>query len=320
MKLLINIIRYIVATVFIFSGFVKLVDPLGTVYKLEEYFDLYVLDMEYLMPYSLIIALFLIFSELMLGLLLAIGCQIRLTLTSILIITTLFLFLTGYSAIYDKVTDCGCFGDAIKLNAWETFYKNIGLMVFIILLIIKRNSLYSPFSNFIMRWIWRPFLLVFIKIAYTSLSHLPIIDFRPFAIGNYLPSKMEEKQGEDFAEIHDFYLENDNGDFTEQVLEQDKVMLLFSKNIEEIKVKYLEKMSAYIDNQQQKGYKTYWVTCSSESIVEQIKADHNINIEVFYVDQIAIKTAIRANPGVMKLEKGVVTYKKHFKDAVKQKD
>ena len=131
MKILVQIARIIVGVLFIFSGFVKLVDPIGSQYKFEEYFSEGVLNLEFLIPYALPFAVFLIISEIVLGFALLVGWKAKFTVGSLKIMILVFLFLTWYSAYYDKVTDCGCFGDAIKLKPWETFYKDVILTLLI---------------------------------------------------------------------------------------------------------------------------------------------------------------------------------------------
>ena len=125
MKIVTFIARLLVAATFIFSGFVKLVDPLGSAYKFVDYFSADVLNLEFLIPYALPFSILLIVTEIMLGVMLLIGFKSKFTAWSLFLMTLLFLFLTWYSAYYDKVTDCGCFGDAIKLTPWETFNKNV---------------------------------------------------------------------------------------------------------------------------------------------------------------------------------------------------
>ena len=124
MRFIKQIPRLLVAITFLFSGFVKLVDPLGTSYKLTEYFTEDVLDLPFLIPYALPIAIFLILFEIVLGVMLLVGYLPKVTTWSLVGIMLLFLFLTWYSAYFDKVTDCGCFGDALKMSPWKTFYKN----------------------------------------------------------------------------------------------------------------------------------------------------------------------------------------------------
>ena len=118
LKLLTHISRVLVGLLFIYSGFVKLVDPIGSQYKFQEYFSEGVLNMEFLIPYTLPFAILLIISELVFGVMLLVGYKPKLTLWSIFSLNLVFLFLTWYSYTYNKVTDCGCFGDALKLSTW----------------------------------------------------------------------------------------------------------------------------------------------------------------------------------------------------------
>ena len=137
MKIIVQICRFFVAFTFIFSGFVKLIDPLGSAYKFQEYFGADVLNLEFLIPYALPFSILLILAEIMLGVMLLVGYLPKFTAWSLLLLITVFLFLTWYSAYYNKVTDCGCFGDAVKLSTWGTFYKNVVFVVLILVLVWK---------------------------------------------------------------------------------------------------------------------------------------------------------------------------------------
>ena len=150
LKILTHISRVLVGILFIYSGFVKLVDPTGSAYKFTDYFNEGVLDMEFLIPYAMPLAILLVVAEFVLGIMLLVGFKPKLAVWSIFSLTTIFLFLTWYSYTYDKVTDCGCFGDALKISPKATFYKNVIFMVFIIILILGLKyikPLISPFSS-----------------------------------------------------------------------------------------------------------------------------------------------------------------------------
>ncbi|MDO9261655.1 MAG: DoxX family membrane protein, partial [Flavobacteriaceae bacterium] len=112
MKYLVQLIRILVGFSFVSSGFLKMIDPLGTSYKMEEYFSASVLNLEFLVPYALIIGIFLILIETVLGFFLMIGFKTKWTIWGLFLMIFLFLFLTWYSAYFNKVNDCGCFGDA----------------------------------------------------------------------------------------------------------------------------------------------------------------------------------------------------------------
>lgn len=183
MRLIVGFSRVFVGVLFIISGFIKLNDPLGFSFKLEEYFSQGVLDLPFLLPYALAISLFVVIFEVLLGVLLLLGFQKRFTLWALLLMIVFFTFLTFYSAYFNKVTDCGCFGDAVKLTPWESFTKDIVLLVLIVILVIGKEYIRPLFYPRIMR-ATALFSLVFcVFYGYFVLNHLPQIDFRPYKIG-----------------------------------------------------------------------------------------------------------------------------------------
>jgi len=134
MKYLVHISRVLVGVLFIISGLIKLNDPLGFSYKLQEYFSADVLNIPFLEPYALAISVLVVVFEVVLGVFLLIGYKPKLTVWSLLLMIVFFTFLTFYSAYFDKVKDCGCFGDALKLTPWESFTKDIILLFFVLIL------------------------------------------------------------------------------------------------------------------------------------------------------------------------------------------
>ena len=212
MNILTHIARLLVAVTFIFSGFVKLVDPLGSAYKFEEYFGADVLNLEFLIPYALQFSVLLILAEIMLGVMLLVGYKAKLTVWSLFLITLLFLFLTWYSAYYDKVTDCGCFGDAVKLTPWETFYKNVILIVLVLYLLIRVYDIQPVSSEILAKRVSLVSLILFIGIVFYVLRYLPIIDFRPYAIGKNIPEGMLIPKGAEQPVYEDTWIYNVNGE------------------------------------------------------------------------------------------------------------
>tara|TARA_R110000868_G_scaffold379928_1_gene645891 strand:+ start:5176 stop:6273 length:1098 start_codon:yes stop_codon:yes gene_type:complete len=191
MKYIVTLCRIFVGVLFIISGFIKLNDPVGFSFKLEEYFSPGVLDLEFLMPYALGISIFVVILEVLLGVMLLIGFRTKITLWSLLLMIVFFTFLTFYSAYFNKVTDCGCFGDAIKLTPWESFTKDVILLVLIIVLFLGAKYIKSPIGNRSQRFLVGLSLLVSAIFAYYVLHHLPAIDFRPYKIG----ANIEEGMG-----------------------------------------------------------------------------------------------------------------------------
>jgi len=138
--------RIFVGILFIISGLIKLNDPVGFSYKLAEYFSETVFNIPFLVPYTLALALFLVILEVVLGVMLLIGYKTKFTIWSLLLLIVFFTFLTFYSAYFDVVKDCGCFGDALKLTPWESFTKDLVLLVFILILFFNMKLVKPLFS------------------------------------------------------------------------------------------------------------------------------------------------------------------------------
>ncbi len=313
MKILVQICRFIVAVTFLFSGFVKLVDPIGTAIKLKEYFSEDVLNLEFLIPYALPLGIALILFEIMLGVLLFLGNLPKLTVWGTFGIMLVFLFLTWYSAYYNKVTDCGCFGDAVKLSTWGTFYKNVVFMTLIIILLLGLKYIKPIFPPTIGKWLSFLSFLTFLYITYHVLVHLPIIDFRPYAIGKNIPEGMEYKDNSDEEPpIHDFFLENKDGNnVTEDVLKADNVLLFISHNLSQSDKDGVEITKKVLENAKKNGFTAYALTAST---LEEF-AGLGLPLEMLFCDETTLKTMIRANPGFMTLNKGTVTGKWNWIDA-----
>ncbi|MBT9189955.1 BT_3928 family protein [Zobellia russellii] len=183
MKYLVGISRVIVGILFIISGFIKLNDPVGFSFKLEEYFSPGVLDLAFFEPHALAISIFVVIFEVLLGVMLLVGFRVKFTVWSLLLMIIGFTFLTFYSAYFNKVTDCGCFGDAIKLTPWESFTKDIILLVFIIILFKGKQYITPIIGANAKRIVTLAYLVLCIGYCVYVLNHLPVIDFRPYKIG-----------------------------------------------------------------------------------------------------------------------------------------
>ena len=315
MKLLTLVIRLIVSFTFIFSGFVKLVDPLGSSYKFQEYFSSDVLNLEFLIPYALPFSIILIIAELMLGVMLLLGYLPKFTVWSLFFMMLIFLFLTWYSAYFDKVLDCGCFGDALKLTPWATFYKNVALLAFILILLFTTKYI-SPLIHLnFAKWTALLSFLAFFYVTYHVLVHLPIIDFRPYAIGKNIPDGMKAI-GAELPPIHDFYLESNEGlNVTDEVLKEDKMMLIVSYNLDKSDRRGFSKIKNVTDKALKFGYKVYLLSASLEDDFIDIKDEFDLNFDMLFCDETTLKTIIRANPGIVMLNKGIVTGKWNWVDA-----
>ena len=182
------ICRFIFGLTFLFSGLVKAVDPLGTTYKISDYLDAFSLG--FFSDLSLVSAFLQIILEFTIGFNLVFGIQVKKTAwiaaAFMLVMTTLTLYL----AIANPVSDCGCFGDALVITNWQTFYKNLVLDALLVLILVFASEDRPIFSN------WASYIIMLIPVLSClglelyCYNHLPIIDFRPYKVGNNLPSLM----------------------------------------------------------------------------------------------------------------------------------
>ncbi|WP_375253420.1 BT_3928 family protein, partial [Dokdonia donghaensis] len=195
MKVLTHIARFIVGALFIFSGFIKLNDPLGFSYKLQEYFSAEVLGLEFLSPYALLISIILVVVEVLLGIALLVGFRKKITLWLLFAMIVFFTFLTFYSAYFNKVTDCGCFGDAIPLVPWESFAKDVILLVLILFLMINQKHIKPLFSKLINASLVFISFLGCMFFGMHVLEHLPWLDFRAYKVGSNIAEGMVVPEG-----------------------------------------------------------------------------------------------------------------------------
>ncbi|RMG83561.1 MAG: DoxX family membrane protein [Bacteroidetes bacterium] len=141
MKIAEYISRLLVGSLFIVSGLIKANDPLGFSYKLQEYFSPEVLGMEWLGEYALPLAVFICVAEILLGIAVVFGEKMIITSWALLMMIVFFTFLTFYSAYFNKVTDCGCFGDALHLTPWQSFSKDVVLLFFTLIIFVRRKEI-----------------------------------------------------------------------------------------------------------------------------------------------------------------------------------
>jgi hypothetical protein len=193
MKIIRLISRIIIGLVFIFSGFIKAIDPLGSAYKFSDYFQAFHLD--FLKVLSLPLAILLCSAEFITGASVLTGIRQRIGITGALLLMIFFTPLTFILALTNPVSDCGCFGDAIHLTNWQTFGKNIVLLIFVLILFTGRKSVKSLFKPL---FEWLAVILIsilFIFFSLYNLKYLPVIDFLPYKTGTNIPEKMKRPEG-----------------------------------------------------------------------------------------------------------------------------
>ncbi|SHG18155.1 DoxX protein [Flavobacterium segetis] len=213
--------RIFVGILFIVSGLIKLNDPLGFSYKLAEYFSEPVFNMPFFVPFSLALAIFLVIIEVVLGIMLLIGHKTKFTIWSLLLLIVMFTFLTFYSAYFNVVKDCGCFGDALKLTPWESFTKDVVLLFFILILYLNRILIKPLFKTSIQNIIFYASIALCSLLGFIVLNHLPIIDFRPYKVGNNIQKGMRIPDNAEKSVVEMVFIYKVNGvdtEFTEKDL------------------------------------------------------------------------------------------------------
>lgn len=189
MKLLTQISRVLVGVLFIISGFIKANDTIGFSYKLVEYFEIF--NMHFFVDYAVAMAMFICIFEIMVGVALLLGAYTRLNMWLLLLMIVFFTLLTGYSAITNKVTDCGCFGDAIKLKPVESFLKDVVLLVFILIMFVGQKYITPLFDKTMSAIALGVSLLVTTFFTFYTYMFLPRIDFLPYKVGNDIAALMQ---------------------------------------------------------------------------------------------------------------------------------
>jgi hypothetical protein len=219
MKVIKNLPRILLGITFIFSGFVKGIDPWGSAYKFTDYF--HAMGMEWLTWAAFPLGILLAFAEFAIGVGLLFNLFIRLTSILALLFMAFFLPLTLWIAIKNPVTDCGCFGDALVISNWETFCKNIVLMAFAIIVIKYKKDMTCILGNKVASVFGISTVLAYFAIVFYSYNHEPIFDFRPYKVGSNIPESMKipEEAPKDIYENIFYYKNKTTGEvqkFTEQ--------------------------------------------------------------------------------------------------------
>lgn len=343
----VNLSRFLLSATFIFSGIVKLIDPVGTQYKIEDYAQAFGLSSLALGYVPLLLSVALGLMEFDLGINFFFGLHRKRTSRVALLFFAVFTPLTLYIALQNPVSDCGCFGDALQLTNWQTFYKNVVLLLaavvvayyyrFMTRFILERNqwiiSLYSKVFGF-----------VFVCI---NLYGLPVLDFRPYHIGADLQQKMGlnaepktiflmEKDGvqkefalEDYPdstwnfvssrvedlgipEITDFQMlrVEDGQDITDSFLRADTYkFLLVAPRLEQADDGVMDRIAEVYDYSLVHGYPFYCLTASGDSVINRWTEITGAEYAYCRADDVVLKTMIRSNPGLMLLHGGVVINK-----------
>ena len=310
-KTLVNIARLVLAVTFILSGFVKAVDPLGTQYKINDYLE--AMGLGGLPDWAMLGASVLLSAaEFCLGIFLLFAIRRRLTSRLILLMMAVMTPLTLWLAIANPIHDCGCFGDAVVLTNWQTFWKNIVLLGCAVVVAMWPKEMFR-FVSESNQWIVINYSALFIlAISAWSLYYLPTFDFRPYHVGtNFREQWQRTMDGEDLP-YADFFIEqhSDGEDITEAVLaDTSYVFLLVSPHLEQADDSRLDLINELYEYARDHDYGFYCLTASTQQNIERWHDTTGAEYPFCQTDEITLKTVIRSNPGLVLLKDGTIIRK-----------
>ena len=310
-KILVNIARFVVALTFILSGFVKAVDPMGTQYKIADYLAAMHIG-QYVPDFvPLIASVLLSATEFWLGVCLLFAIRRRVVTRIILVWMIIMTPLTLWLALTNPISDCGCFGDAIVLTNWQTFWKNVVLLVCAALIAWQPLDMLR-FVSRTNQWIVMNFTALFILIvAGTSLYKLPYFDFRPYHIGTDLRKGWQQMMEGEESPYTDLFMQSEDGtDITDSILNlKGYVFLLISPHLEQADESQFDKINQLFEYAQEKGYPFYGLTASGEKAMNRWRNGTGAEYKLCQTDDIVLKTIIRSNPGLLLLRDGKIIRK-----------
>ncbi len=343
-KSALTICRLLVGALFVFSSFTKGVDPLGTKYKMLDYLSAY--GMTWLNSAAMVLAMLMILAEFVVGFCLITKIFPRL---AVLGATLLMLFFTGttlFDALYNLVPDCGCFGSAIKMTNWQTFYKNLVIDAVLIPLIMNNKHLENHFGKGLQFVIGLAFAAAFMGFEVYNYRHLPVIDFMNWKVGKQLNAepaaaskvyvtyrnkangKTQEYLSPDYPWNDSVWmsewefvgqrvegggdylgftaLDEDGNDVTDLVLNTENLLMFTSHDLSKVTEKEWEKMRQITEAAGAKDFVVLWTVAAEPEEVEQLRAKYDFVYDVYFADELEIKTIVRSNPGLIWLDNGLV--------------
>ncbi len=222
MKTIRTICRILVGIVFIYSGFVKGIDPLGFSYKFHDYFAAF--HMNFLQFLDMPLSIFFPAAEFLIGVAMILGIRMSIASWALLLFMIFFTILTFILAVFNPVSDCGCFGDAIKLTNWQTFDKNIVFLGITLVIFFGRKK-YPEGKSILEEWLMLVIVLGgFLGVMNYCLNHLPIIDFRPYKVGTDIVKSMATPPGAPQDSIRSVLTYKKNGELKDVILRMENTL------------------------------------------------------------------------------------------------
>lgn len=339
-----TICRILVGALFIFSSFTKGVDPLGTKYKILDYLAVY--NMQWFNDIAMLLSMGLILLEFIVGICLLTNIFPRLATLGATILMLFFTTTTLFDALFDLVPDCGCFGTAVKMTNWQTFYKNLVIDSILLALIFNNKRLQN-------RLTWRGqivigglYALIFLLFEVFNYRHLPVVDFMNWKVGKQMVTepagetkiyltyqnketgaKQEflspnypwndsvwmsqwefvEQRSEGGSNFLGFSAQDEDGnDVTEMILTTENLLMFTSHDLSKVTDEEWDKIKTITETADSKGYYVIWAVSAMPEEIAELQEKYDFLYEVYYADELEIKTIVRFNPGLIWLDNGFV--------------
>lgn len=373
MRKLVWFCRIFVGLLFIFSGLVKINDPLGFSYKLEEYFEVF--HIGFLSNFALGMAIILCSLEIILGFALLMGVRAKSVAWGLLLLIIFFAFLTFYSAYFKVVQTCGCFGDAIPLTPWQSFSKDLILLLLIIVIFINRKTIQPAFSKKTGDSLLIGSAVVAVGIGLYTYNFMPVIDFLPYKVGANIPDGMKippgakpdeyeitynlknKKTGDTKvmtdkeylssniwkdnnwsvvgtpenklvkkgyeAPIKDLSIQDAQGNnYTNELLSNPyNSFIVVAYDLNHTNVEAIGRLNAMAANLIHNfNTRAVLLTSNSSKDADAFAKKNHLVMEIFYADEVPLKSMVRANPGVILMKNGVILNKWHYHSVPKYED
>ena len=344
-----SLCRFLVGALFVFSSFTKGVDPLGTKYKMLDYFIAY--DIQWLNELALPLAIVMIMAEFIVGICLMLNLLPRLATLGASLLMLFFTVTTFFDAIYNLVPDCGCFGTAIKMSNWQTFFKNLIIISILIPLIYNNKTLVNKRVTILGQTLFTfIFMGMFIGFEVYNVRHLPVIDFMEWKVGNdmkpaedvapaeiYLTFKNIEtgateeylspnypwndsiwmsqwefvsQRQEGGSQSFGFSILDENGDdYTDLLFDTEMLFVFVAPYLDELTEKDFDECQRIYDFANENGFNYLWITSVNPECVYGLQDKYYMFDEVYYGDELELKSMVRSNPGLMLMNSGVVVDK-----------
>jgi len=346
--------RILLGLLFMFSGFVKGVDPVGTQYQIVDYFIAF--GTEWAIPLALFLSVLLNAAEFVLGALLFFNVRIRMVSWLVLLMMILFLVVTLNDAINNPVPDCGCFGKFLILTNWQTFYKNLVIGIFLAVLFLNRNRIKFRFPAAAEWGLFLFFAAAFTGLQVYCIRHLPVLDFMDWKVGKKmvaddpLPAEFyltfrNLQTGEEKEYLSPDYPFNDSvwmsqwefvkqrvvdpnvkpheliirdaeeNDITRNIIENpDYQFILVAYDLQAASLKNIRLIRDLAILANIEGHTFTVLTSSTPEAVREFELKHQLGVDYYYGEDTVLQTMVRSNPGLLLMKNAVILDKWHYND------